>query len=183
MSEKCRKTFYVFCICKISVTLLNKKAMKNLTLQIDKATFMRILSGEQKEERRNIYPYMSKRYVHFCRSIDEEYMDEFPDFVDCFDGNADLMCAWLWGADNLTPEQEELIDRVYIDPVEYTQLTIINGRRKNAPRMVIEVVDIKVEYCHNSEGLPFTIEWEGKEHPAMNMCYTLGKVLSCENVE
>lgn len=45
--------------------------MNKLTLQTDKKTFQKILKGEQKIERRYVYPNNAKRYV-----IEEDGVDE-----------------------------------------------------------------------------------------------------------
>lgn len=153
--------------------------MKNLTLQIDKATFQRILRGEQVEERRAIYPYNANRYVRFYNGETEHKY-----FVDCFDGDVNKMADWVWGIgeEERTEEQTKELENVVVEMIPYTQLTIINGRRKDAPRMIIEVVGMVMEDIENENGEVFTVEWEGREHPAWRMCYKLGKVLSTQNV-
>ncbi len=150
--------------------------MQNLTLQIDKATFLKILNGEQKEEHRNIYPYTSSYYVHYMRGDERKKY-----FVDCFDGDADAMWAWLTGAE-VDEETAKWMDTIYIEPRDYTQITFINGRRKDAPRMIIEVLESEVQDIPGKDGGIQTGMWDDKEHPVQCMCYTLGKVLQTENL-
>ena len=89
-----------------------EQGKKVLTLQIDKECFGKILRGEQKVEHRDIYPYNAKQYVFFeADGKTYQRQDDIPD-----------------NASEFEPK-----------PVHYDALYLINGRRKDAPRMMVEV--------------------------------------------
>ena len=130
--------------------------MKKLTLQIDRKCFDTILRGVQSIEHRFIYPSNVKRYVYF-KHRGNEYRDQF-----------------------LIPEDDEPIDIV---PVHYDALYLINGRRKNAPRLTVEVERAEYVEFTDEDGNVLTYQENGQEYVQCQVWYHLGKVLSVENLD
>ena len=86
--------------------------MKILTLQINKECFHDILNAKQDIEHRYIYPSNVTRYVYFKHDGKEYKRQE------------DI------------PDDDKDIEVI---PIKYDDLYIINGRRKDAPRLMVEV--------------------------------------------
>lgn len=129
--------------------------MKKLTLQITKDSFQSILNGEQKVEHRYVYPSNQKKYVKFkCGGEVYDTQDELPD------DDADI----------------EVI------PVDYDVLYLINGRRKDAPRLTVEVKSAEFIIFTDEEGNDIIYNENGVEYVGCQVWYHLGKVLSTENV-
>lgn len=131
-----------------------KQGKKVLTLQIDKPSFLAILKGEQKIEHRNIYPTNVTRYVFF-EANGKEYktQDEIP----------------------------EEVNEITVVPIWYDALYLINGRRKEAPRMLVEVEKAEYIILTDDEGNDMTFEENGENYLVCQMWYHLGKVLMTEN--
>ena len=129
--------------------------MKKLTFQITKDSFQAILKGEQKVEHRYVYPSNQKKYVKFkCCGKVYDTQDEIPD------DDADI----------------EVI------PVDYDVLYLINGRRKDAPRLTVEVKSAEFVIFTDEEGNDIIYNENGVEYVGCQVWYHLGKVLSTENV-
>ena len=83
--------------------------------------------------------------------------------------------------------QEEEFDkngefvRMLVTPVHYDALYLINGRRKEAPRMLIKVEDAEFILCVDEDGNELTFEQEGETYYECQVWYHLGKVLDLEN--
>ena len=137
----------------ISITI---EIMKKLTLQIKKENFDTILSGEQKVEHRYIYPSNVTRYVYFMHA-GKKYKKQ----------------------DDI-PEDENPIDVI---PIEYDVLYLINGRRKDAPRLTVEVESAEFVVFTDEDGNDMYYEEDGQEFLACQVWYHLGKILSTENIE
>ena len=86
--------------------------MNALTLQIKKDSFQSILKGEQDIEHRYVYPSNVTRYVYFEHDGKRYKRQE------------DI------------PNDDKDVDVV---PIKYDALVLINGRRKDAPRLTVEV--------------------------------------------
>ena len=128
--------------------------MKKLTLQINKACFENILNGTQKVEHRYVYPSNQKMYVQFkCNGVIYDNDDDLPD-----DGEVDVI------------------------PRDYDVLYLINGRRKDAPRLTVEIVKAEFVVMTDEEGNDITYIENGIEYFACQVWYHLGKVINTENV-
>ncbi len=132
--------------------------MEIQTLQITKDNFYAILRGEQKVETRLVYPSNVSRYIHF------EYDGKEYKTLDISKIPGD-------GPFNIVTRG-------------YDALKLINGRRKDAPRLVVEVVDIDAYQLEDENGEPIFYDFngDGTEYPAIKMEYHLGKILSTENI-
>ena len=129
--------------------------MNKLTLQISRENFQTILNGEQKVEHRYVYPSNQKRYVKFkCDGKVYDSQDDIPD----------------------TEADVEVI------PIEYDALYLINGRRKDAPRLTVEVERAEFIIFTDEDGNDILYEENGIEYVGCQVWYHLGKVLGTENV-
>lgn len=129
--------------------------MKVLSLQINKESFQAILKGEQDVEHRYVYPSNVSRYVYFKHDGKEyKHQEEIPD------------------------DDKE----IEVIPVEYDVLYLINGRRKDAPRLTVEVKSAEYVIFSDEEGNDEVFEENGKEYLVSQVWYHLGKVLSTENI-
>lgn len=129
--------------------------MKKLTLQIKKESFDAILKGEQKVEHRVVWPSQVTKYVFFeCEGKQHKKQEDLPD--------------------NDSP--------ITILPIEYDALYLINGRRKDAPRMLVEVESAEFIIFQDDEGNDMTYEENGQEFYVCQVWYHLGKILETENI-
>lgn len=69
-----------------------------------------------------------------------------------------------------------------VTPVHYDALTLINGRRKDAPRLTVEVVSAEFVVLTDEDGNDMTFEESGTEYYVCQVWYTLGKVICTENI-
>lgn len=69
-----------------------------------------------------------------------------------------------------------------VNPVPYDALYLINGRRKDAPRLTVEVVSSEFVVLTDEEGNDLTFEENGNEYYVCQVWYTLGKIIGTENV-
>jgi len=130
--------------------------MKKLTLQINRPYFDAILKGEQKVEHRYVYPSNVTRYVYFvCDGVEYKRQEDVPQ--------------------NDSP--------VNILPVKYDALYLINGRRKDAPRMLVEVESAEFIIFQDDDGNDMFYEEDGVQYYVCQVWYHLGKVLEVENLE
>lgn len=129
--------------------------MKKLTLQIDKKCFNAILNGEQKVEHRYVYPSNVKKYVYFEHD-GKKYINQ-----------------------DEIPEDESPIE---VKPVEYDALYLINGRKKDAPRLLVEVERAEYVIFTDDDGNDHTFVENGQEYLVSQVWYHLGNVLATENV-
>ena len=130
--------------------------MKKLTLQITKENFLTILNGTQKVEHRSIYPSNVTRYVYFKHNGKTyKHQEEIPE-------------------DN---------GEIEVLPIEYDVLYLINGRRKDAPRLTVEIEKAEFLICTDEEGNDQYYEENGQEYLACQVWYHLGKVINTENVK
>lgn len=66
-------------------------------------------------------------------------------------------------------------------PKKYDALYFINGRRKDAPRMLVEVLGVEFFLCVDEEGKYITFKENGIEYYQSKVHYQLGNVLNTEN--
>lgn len=129
--------------------------MKVLTLQIDKKCFLDILNGKQDVEHRYVYPSNVTRYVYFKH-----------------DGK-------IYKKQSEIPDDDKEIE---VLPIHYDALYLINGRRKDAPRLTVEVKSEEYVIFTDKEGNDLIFEENGKTYLVCQVWYHLGKVISTENV-
>ncbi len=127
---------------------------KVLTLQIDRRCFEAIKSGRQLIEHRYIYPRNAKMYVNF-EADGKVYQSQ----------------------DEIPADVEELKPV----PIKYDALYLINGRRLDAPRMMIEVKDAEFYILTDEEGNDLTFMQDGCEYYVSQVWYHLGNVVFTEN--
>ena len=129
--------------------------MKVLTLQINKECFQNILNGKQDVEHRYVYPSNVTRYVYF-KHDGKNYKKQ-----------SDI------------PDDDKDIE---VLPIHYDALYLINGRRKDAPRLTVEVKSEEYVIFTDEDGNDLTFEENGKTYLVCQVWYHLGKVISTENV-
>ena len=129
--------------------------MKVLTLQINKECFLDILNGKQDVEHRYVYPSNVTRYVYFKH-----------------DGK-------IYKKQSEIPDDDKEIE---VLPIHYDALYLINGRRKDAPRLTVEVKSEEYVIFTDEEGNDLIFEENGKPYLVCQVWYHLGKVISTENV-
>lgn len=130
--------------------------MKKLTLQITKENFNTILNGTQKVEHRYIYPSNASRYIYYKHA------------------------GKIYKKDDEIPEDDQPIEVI---PVKYDVLYLINGRRKDAPRLTVEVEKAEFIVCTDENGNDVVYTENGVDYLVCQVWYHLGKVLSTENVK
>lgn len=71
------------------------------------------------------------------------------------------------------------------DLKKYDALKLINGRKNNAPELVVKVTDYLIEFFEDENGdeLIFTDVKTGEEMPFTRVCYRLGEVIEYKNAE
>ncbi len=131
--------------------------MKTLKLQCTKGPFYDILEGKQKIEHRLIYPSNEAMYVSYeCEGVVYKHQKDLPD------GDAEV-----------TPKL-----------VKYDALTLINGRKKDAPRLTVKVEKAEWVLLVDENDEPFVDVLEnGKEYVWCQVWYYLGEVISSENIK
>ncbi len=77
-------------------------------------------------------------------------------------------------------ENGELL--VDVKPVHYDALVLINGRRKDAPRLTVKVVKSEFVILTDENGEDLTFEENGSEYYVCQVWYTLGEIIETENV-
>ena len=76
---------------------------------------------------------------------------------------------------------EDILE-ITVVPVWYDALYLINGRRKDAPRMLIEVEKVEYQILTDEDGNDLTFEENGESYLVSQVWYYLGEVLGAENV-
>lgn len=132
--------------------------MKILTLSIKQKYFNEILSGEKKQEFREIRPSNSKRYVIYELN-GKEYTD--PDTL---------------------PSEDEEQGELNLKPVKYDAIKFLTGEYKDKrPFAIVEVKDANIELFCDEEGNDITYEYKGETYIAAQVVYDLGEVLEKSN--
>lgn len=129
--------------------------MRQLTLRIKRPFFDAILKGEKKTETREVTRNTASRLIYFShRGKNYKKQKDIPN-------------------DEAS---------IYINPIRYDQLQLINGYHKDAPRLVVEVKDATFYFIEDESGNNLTYEDNGKEYYASIVEYALGKILSTANI-
>jgi len=70
-----------------------------------------------------------------------------------------------------------------VECVHYDALYLINGRRKDAPRLLVEVVSAEFVIFQDEGGNDMTFKEDGQEYLCCQVWYHLGKILQTENIQ
>lgn len=82
--------------------------------------------------------------------------------------------------EEFTDENGELV--LNVTPVHYDALYLINGRRKDAPRLTVEITKAEFVVLTDDDGNDLTFEESGTEYYVCQVWYTLGKIITTENI-
>lgn len=74
-------------------------------------------------------------------------------------------------------------DVTIVTPVHYDALYLINGRRADASRLLVEILDSEFVILTDEDGHDLVEEINGEEYYICQVWYHLGNVLQTENVE
>jgi hypothetical protein len=77
--------------------------------------------------------------------------------------------------------QNETAEGLDVQPIQYDELLLINGRRKDAPRLVVSVKRASFVVFTDENGNDLTFVEKGEEWLVCQVWYYLGEVLSSEN--
>ena len=73
-------------------------------------------------------------------------------------------------------------DVTIVTPVHYDALQFVCGRKKDAPRLTIEVESSEFVVLTDENGNDLTFEENGNEYYVCQVWYTLGDIIATENV-
>lgn len=107
-------------------------------------------------------------------------------FYDILNGKQKVEHRFVYksNAKRLVKENELPNGDIEVLPVDYDALYLINGRRKNAPRLTVEVTKAEFVVFTDEEGNDRTyIEDDGEEYYVCQVWYHLGKVIDYENID
>lgn len=71
---------------------------------------------------------------------------------------------------------------VDVEPVHYDTLYLINGRRKDAPRLEVKIDRMEVVIFTDEDGNDLTYEENGETYIASQIWYYLAEIINTENV-
>ena len=77
--------------------------------------------------------------------------------------------------------QTETPDGLDVKPIQYEELLLINGRRKDAPRLVVQVKRADFVVFTDADGNELTFTEGGEEWLVCQVWYYLGEVTAREN--
>lgn len=72
---------------------------------------------------------------------------------------------------------------ISVTPIQYDALCFINGRRKDAPRLTIEITNAEFVVLTDENGHDIVFNHGDKSYYLCQVWYTLGKIVSTENIE
>ncbi len=126
--------------------------MNVLGLNLGKAAFDAVLSGDKTEEVREIRPTNAKRYFR--------YLHDGVTYEDVYE----------------IPEDDKEITLV---PVPYDAIRFYEGKGADAARpwALVEVKEAEVYILSDEQGEPITYEWKGETYLGAEIEYKLGSVL------
>ena len=107
-----------------------------------------------------------------------------PCFMDILNGVQDIEHRFIYPSNvNKYVIQTETEEGIEIECVEYDELYLINGRRKEAPRLTVRVEGTEFVPFVDEDGNNLTsVDKNGEEFLVCQVWYHLGKVTSTENV-
>ena len=107
-----------------------------------------------------------------------------PCFKDILNGAQDVEHRFIYPSNaNKYVIQTETDEGLDIQCVQYDELYLINGRRKEAPRLTVQVKSAEfVPFIDEDGNDMVTIGEDGEEYLVCQVWYHLGKVTSTENV-
>lgn len=112
-----------------------------------------------------------------------------PCFIEILNGRQKVEHRYIYPSNvNRYVTQEDTTDEngepiIIITPVHYDALYLINGRRKDAPRLLVEVVDSEFVLCVDDNGEQLTFTQNGTEYYVCQVWYYLGKIIATENLQ
>lgn len=143
-----------------------------LTLQIKKDSFDAILRGDQTIESRWVYP--SNKSLYFD-PIEVREKGFTPDELG-FELSDDEGIIYF-----------DTLGTVLGAPRDYAYLRLINGRRKDAPELTVEVIEVSHEIYVDNDDKSYLIEdtYRGKKVGciALGVNYTLGRIVETKNIK
>lgn len=144
-----------------------------LTLQIRKENFDAILRGEQREENRWVYPSNKALFFEIKERRKEGLTPDQLGFSEDEEGNLTFYF--------------DTLGTILGNARDYDYLRLINGRRKDAPELTVEVISITAEVNADENDLPYLIEdtYRGEKVGciALGVTYELGKVIESKNIK
>lgn len=107
-----------------------------------------------------------------------------PCFKDILNGAQDVEHRFIYPSNaNKYVIQTETDEGLDIQCVQYDELYLINGRRKEAPRLTVQVESAEFIVYTDEDGNDLTdFDQHGEEFVVCQVWYHLGKVISTENV-
>lgn len=160
----------IFALCYASYQQ-DRRMSNTLTLQIKKDSFDAILRGDQTTESRWVYP--SNKGLYFD-PIEVREKGFTPDELG-FDVSGDEDIIYF-----------DTLGTVLSTLKDYDYLRLINGRRKNAPELTVEIIDASPEINVDENDKPYLIAdtYRGEKVAciALGVNYTLGKIVETKNI-
>ena len=94
------------------------------------------------------------------------------------------MKQFVLGSTELLVDEETGEEYCDVEPRPYDYLYLINGRKKDAPRLKVEIVDIELYVAEpeKEDVEPFYTE-DGKTYVVWEIAYHLGEVFETENIK
>lgn len=160
----------IFALCYASYQQ-DRRMSNTLTLQIKKDSFEAILRGDQTIESRWVYP--SNKGLYFD-PIEVREKGFTPDELG-FEVSDDEGIIYF-----------DTLGTVLGAPRDYAYLRLINGRRKDAPELTVEVIEVSHEINVDEDDKPYLIAdtYRGEKVAciALGVNYTLGKIVETKNI-
>ena len=105
-----------------------------------------------------------------------------PCFKDILNGVQSVEHRYIYPSNaNRYVTQNETAEGLDVQPIQYEELLLINGRRKDAPRLVVKVKHADFIVFTDEDGKELTFKENGEEWLICQVWYYLGEVVSHEN--
>ena len=105
-------------------------------------------------------------------------------FIDILEGRQKIEHRYIYPKNaNMYVEQKETDDDTEVTILHYDYLYLINGRRKDAPRLCVEVVDSEFVVMVDENGNDKIYIENGIEYVECQVWYHLGNVIFSENIK